>query len=67
MAWTQAQIDALEDAIATGVQTVKHGDKTVTYASLDEMQRLLDRMLAQIHSRPIVGRARYRSGTRSGN
>jgi hypothetical protein len=35
--WTQDQLDALEAAIAEGVQTVKYQDKEVTYRSLDEM------------------------------
>lgn len=40
--YTQAQLDALEEAIAAGVLTVKHGDKIVTYRSLAEMLRLAD-------------------------
>lgn len=40
MAYTQAQLDALEAAIAEGALTVKYQDKQVTYRSLDEMMRI---------------------------
>jgi len=57
--YTQAQLDALEEAIAAGVLTVKHGDKIVTYRSLAEMLRLADlirQALASASSRrPIAG------------
>jgi hypothetical protein len=44
MAYTQAQVDALEDAIAEGVLTVEMADRSVTYRSLEEMSAILDRM-----------------------
>jgi hypothetical protein len=44
MAWTQAQLDALEEAIASGVLTVKYTDKEVTYRSQKEMLTLRDMM-----------------------
>jgi hypothetical protein len=34
---TQASLDALRMAIATGVRTVRFQDRTVEYASIDEM------------------------------
>lgn len=40
MAWTQAQLDALDLALAQGALTVKYADKQVTYRSLDEMIRI---------------------------
>lgn len=40
MAFTQAQLDALEEAISQGVLVVKYKDREVRYRSLDEMQRL---------------------------
>lgn len=42
MAFTQAQLDALEEAIATGSRRVKYADKEVEYASLTEMLRVRD-------------------------
>lgn len=37
MAWTLEQLEALEEAIAKGVLTVKYSDKEIKYRSLDEM------------------------------
>jgi hypothetical protein len=44
MAFTQAQLDALEAAITGGELKVKYGDKEVTYRTLDEMIRIRDMM-----------------------
>jgi hypothetical protein len=38
--YTQAQLDALDAAIAQGATHVRYGDKQVQYRSLDEMLRL---------------------------
>jgi hypothetical protein len=37
MAWTQQQLNAIEAAIASGELTVRFGDRTVTYRSMDEL------------------------------
>jgi hypothetical protein len=37
VAWTQQQLDAIEAAIASGELTVRFGDRTVTYRSMDEL------------------------------
>ncbi len=37
MPWTQAQLDAIESAIASGELTVHFGDRTVTYRSMDDL------------------------------
>lgn len=46
MSWTQANLDEIEAAIATGALEVKFsqpgGEKTVKYRSLDEMYRIRD-------------------------
>lgn len=39
MAYTQAQLTALQNALAKGVLEVRDGDKTVKYASLAELER----------------------------
>ncbi|HEY0032282.1 MAG TPA: hypothetical protein VGB81_03370 [Devosia sp.] len=44
MAYTQAQYDALQSAIASGALTVEYGDKKVTYRSLTEMRAILSEM-----------------------
>ncbi len=60
--YTAAEIEALRDAIKGGVLSVGHGDQRVTYRSLDDMQRLLDRMCRTIESpaRPLAHFARFR-------
>lgn len=42
MAYTQAQLDALEAALAKGEKRVSFGDKTVEYRSVDELQSAID-------------------------
>lgn len=42
--FTQAQYDALVEAISTGVRQVKYETKSVVYDSLDEMLNLARRM-----------------------
>ena len=46
--FTQAQLTALEDAIAQGAKIVKYSDKHVEYRSLDEMLKLRDLMRADL-------------------
>jgi hypothetical protein len=48
MAFTQAQITALEKAIASGALRVKYADRDVQYRSLEEMERLLGKMKAEV-------------------
>lgn len=40
MAFSQAQLDAIEDAITSGSTSVSYEGKSVTYRSLDEMLRI---------------------------
>jgi hypothetical protein len=44
MAYTQTQLDALEEALAKGVIEVSYGDRSVKYRSLREMRSLRDEM-----------------------
>lgn len=66
MAWTQTELDALNAAIASGVTTVSHNGKTVTYRSLAEMMALRNRMQAEIANgtgpKPQVHYAQIRTG-----
>lgn len=48
MAYTLEQLEKLEAAIASGVETVRYGDKTVTYHSLDQMRALRDEMRSSL-------------------
>jgi len=47
MAYTQAQITALEEAIAAGVLRVSYDGKSVEYRSLKEMRAILAEMKAE--------------------
>jgi hypothetical protein len=46
--FTQAKLDALEDAIAEGALTVKYADKQITYRSLAEMMQIRDLMRKEL-------------------
>lgn len=54
MAWTQTQVDALRDAIATGTLRVKVGDMDTTFNSPAEMLRTLQLMEASVSGTPRV-------------
>lgn len=64
MAFTQTQLDALEEAIALGALSVRHGDKTVTYDSIPAMLKLRDRMKREISGRKstLVHRTTFSRG-----
>ena len=40
MAFTQADLDAINEAIASGAVEVEYADKKVRYRSLDDMKRV---------------------------
>ena len=48
MAWTQTQVDALRDAIATGTLRVKVGDMDTQFRSQADMLQLLRVMEAEV-------------------
>jgi hypothetical protein len=50
MAVTQAQIDALNQAIADGVRQVTIGGQTVTYNTTDSLIRARDDLLRQLRA-----------------
>lgn len=54
MAYSSAQLQTLEDAIAQGVLEVKYADKTVTYRSLNEMFRIRDLMKADLGTTKVT-------------
>jgi len=64
VAFSQAQLDALDEALATGALSVKYADRSVTYRSLSDMIALRDRMARTLESpkRPIVSTAVFYSG-----
>lgn len=68
MAWSQADIDALKAAIATGVATVSYSgppSRSVTYQSTDAMLQALAVMQQEVNG--AAGTPAYRLGaTRKG-
>lgn len=48
MAWTSADVEKLERAIASGKLTVRYQDRQVTYQSTDAMLRALKVMRAEV-------------------
>ena len=52
MAWTPDQVTALEQAVASGVLTVRYADRSVTYQSLSEMRALLAEMRRSVAETP---------------
>lgn len=52
MAWTQAQLDALKVAAATGATEVTHEGKTVKYRSITEIVRLISMMESDLGTAP---------------
>lgn len=61
MAWTQADIDALKAAIATGrgAKTMSFGDQSVTFHSVEEMRELLRMMQQDVTPVSTTPRTRY--------
>lgn len=55
MAFTQAQLDALDEAIAEGVLVVEYQDKKVRYRSLAEMKSIREMMVADLCLQDATG------------
>jgi hypothetical protein len=63
--WTQADIDKLKLAIATGATTVSYSGppaRSITYRSLAEMQSLLAQMTQSVAGGPSYRLASTRKG-----
>ena len=56
MAFTSADITALESAIKGGKQKVRYADREVSYHSLDQMLSLLRAMRAEVQASSATGR-----------
>ncbi len=60
--WTQADVDALRAAVASGVLTVRYDGppaRSVTYQDMDKMRALLAEMVAAVAAAAGTG-TRYR-------
>lgn len=64
MAWTQADVDKLKAAIASGaaVQSIQFANQTFTFRSLDEQLKLLSVMQAEVGSGSRNRRAAFAKG-----
>lgn len=63
--WTQADLNALKAAVASGVLSVTYAGppaRTVTYHSLESMRALLAEMNRQVNAGTSYRRARFRKG-----
>ena len=61
--WTQADVDALKVAVASGVLSVRYEGppaRQITYHSLVEMRNLLASMQADVAASAAGGATRYR-------
>lgn len=48
MAYTQADIDKLKAALASGVLTVRTGEHSVTYQSASDLAKQIERMQSEV-------------------
>jgi len=67
--WTQADLDALKKAVASGVLTVLYEGppkRSVTYADLSAMRALLAEMNRQITGAPNNRLVKWKRGFRDG-
>jgi hypothetical protein len=42
--WTQEDLDRIDEAIATGALSVRHGDKVITYRSIEDLLKVRERI-----------------------
>lgn len=67
--WTQADIDTLKTAIASGVLSVTYGgppSRTVMYQSLGQMRELLAAMIRDVNGTTTHRKVKFRKGFRDG-
>jgi hypothetical protein len=52
MSWQQSDLDAIDEAIATGAREVQYADKKVTYNSLSDLLRAKGLIETALAGRP---------------
>lgn len=65
--WTQADIDNLKAAVASGVMTVSYDGpprRSITYQSLGEMRKLLAEMSREVNGATTYRRVKFSKGFR---
>lgn len=66
MAYTQADIDEIKRAMATGALRASFADREVEYRSLDEMQRQLAEMEREVNASAGTGTSYRLASTSKG-
>lgn len=51
MAYTQDDLDRIDDAIAKGVRRVTYKDRTIEYASIDDLRKARDHIASKLSKR----------------
>jgi hypothetical protein len=64
--FTQAQIDALTNVIASGVNSAGYGDKRTDFRSLAELRQILDDMQTQVTGATRIRQIRMTSPSDKG-
>jgi hypothetical protein len=69
MSWSQAELDALKSAYASGTLRVTYDGKTVEYGSADDLMKRIQTIeraisLAAGNPRPVAGFASFGRGDR---
>lgn len=69
MSWSQAELDALKAAYASGTLRVTYDGKTVEYGSADDLMKRIQTIESAINSaagtpRPVAGFASFGRGDR---
>lgn len=59
MAWTQADIDTLKAAIASGILSVQYTDKLIRYQSTSDMLKALAAMEGEVAGATTSGRSTF--------
>ena len=54
MAYTQADLEALQAALAKGEKRVSFGDKTVEYRSIEELQAAIRAVKRDLHEQAVA-------------
>ena len=65
MAYTQEQLQAMEEAFAAGTTRVQHEDRSVTFRSLEELKEIIQTIKHSVNpsaSRPARTYAKFRKG-----
>ncbi len=67
MAWTQTDLDAVDQAIASGVLRVTLSDRTIEYRSIDDLKKARTLIIADLTAgTPSAQVRQYRAYTSSG-